>query len=161
MDRMAGASPVIHHPTSNHQVDSKDRFLKRRHNMKLAVATIASTLLAASAMAQTSNDSSSSGNASTTGTSTDATAGSSQSGSGSAMAQDKVRQQLTDAGFKQVEILDASYLVRAQTEDGNTVLMVIDPPIGSTGSSTGSGTGTTSGSGTDAGSSNSNGESND
>ncbi|MCB4823572.1 hypothetical protein [Roseicella aerolata] len=47
-----------------------------------------------------------------------------------AMSQDKLRQQLTQAGFREVQILDAAYLVRAKTQDGNTVLMMIDPPPG-------------------------------
>ena len=65
----------------------------------------------------------------------------------SAASQEKVREQLAEAGFQQVEILDASYLVRAQTEEGNTVLMVIDPPMGGMGSG-----GSTSGSGSTNGS---------
>ena len=94
--------------------------------MKLLIATFTTALLATSAMAQ-SGDSSSTDTRS--GTSTQTTTGSTQSGSGAAMPQETVRKQLTDAGFKEVEILDASYLVRAQTEDGNSLLMVIDPPL--------------------------------
>lgn len=44
------------------------------------------------------------------------------------MSQDKLRQQLTKAGFRDVKILDAAYLVQAQTEDGNDVMMMINPP---------------------------------
>jgi hypothetical protein len=110
--------------------------------MKTIAMTMAFGLLAAPVFAQTSGSSSS-----------DATAGqadqSTQSGTSSEMSaasQQKVRDQLTQAGFQQVEILDASYLVRAQTEDGNTVLMVIDPPM------SGMSDGSTSGSGSSSGS---------
>jgi hypothetical protein len=44
------------------------------------------------------------------------------------MSQDKIRQQLAQAGFQDVRILDAAYLVQAKTQEGNTVLMMIDPP---------------------------------
>ncbi|KQW25436.1 hypothetical protein ASC71_21150 [Rhizobium sp. Root1240] len=108
--------------------------------MKLLIATFASTLLAASAMAQSSDSSSTDASKDT---STETTSASRQSGA-AAMNQEKVRQQLTDAGFKEVQILDASYLVRAQTEEGNTVLMVIDPPLA--GSTSGSASGSSSGS---------------
>jgi hypothetical protein len=42
------------------------------------------------------------------------------------MSLDKLRQQLTQAGFREVQILDAAYPVRARTQDGNTVLIMID-----------------------------------
>lgn len=105
--------------------------------MKTIAMTMAFGILAAPVFAQTSGSSSS-----------DATAGqadqSTQSGTSSEMSaasQQKVRDQLTQAGFQQVEILDASYLVRAQTEDGNTVLMVIDPPMAGVGGGSTSGSG--------------------
>lgn len=74
-----------------------------------------------------------------------------------AMSQDKVRQVMKDAGFSNVQILDATYLVRAQTKDGDHILVVLNPPVmgnapattGSTSSgATGSSTGGTSGSST-------------
>lgn len=49
-----------------------------------------------------------------------------------AMSQDKLRQQLTKAGFSNVKILDAAYLVQARTEDGNDVRMMINPPASGT-----------------------------
>lgn len=109
--------------------------------MKTIAMTMAFGLLAAPAFAQTSGGSSSDATEGQTGQS--AQAGSSSQMS--AASQEKVRNQLTQAGFKQVEILDASYLVRAQTEEGNTVLMVIDPPMGGMGSG-GSTNGSTDGS---------------
>lgn len=110
--------------------------------MKTIAMTMAFGLLAAPAFAQTSDSSSSDATEGQTGQSTQAGSSSEMS----AASQEKVRDQLTQAGFKQVEILDASYLVRAQTEDGNTVLMVIDPPMsGMSGGST-SDAGSTSGS---------------
>lgn len=71
-----------------------------------------------------------------------------------AMTQDRLRQTLESAGFQQIQILDAAYLVQAQTEDGDTVFMVINPPMGAggagmagTGSDRTPGAGGTSGSG--------------
>ncbi len=80
------------------------------------------------------------------------------------MSQDKLRQQLTQAGFREVQILDAAYLVQAQTQDGQTVMMMIDPPHGgsqtsratsgsrTSGSSGGSGSAASGGSGNQSGS---------
>lgn len=115
--------------------------------MKLAALTIASTLVAASALAQTNSGTSAQSQTkeSSSGQASASQATASQSAESSAMAQGKVRDQLAQAGFKQVEILDASYLVRAQTADGNTVLMVIDPPLGAT-SGTSDSTGAAAGS---------------
>ncbi|MFN7103212.1 MAG: hypothetical protein ACK4N1_11415 [Pseudorhizobium sp.] len=110
--------------------------------MKTIAMTMAFGLLAAPAFAQTSDSSSSDANDGETDQS-------SQAGSSSQMSaasQEKVREQLTQAGFQDVEILDASYLVRAQTEDGNTVLMVIDPPMAGMGGGSTSGSGSTDGS---------------
>ncbi len=64
-------------------------------------------------------------------------AGNSQPGAGQqtqmqAMSQDKLRQQLTKAGFSNVKILDAAYLVQARTEDGHDVMMMINPPASGT-----------------------------
>ena len=46
-----------------------------------------------------------------------------------AMSQDKVRQVMRDAGFTNVQVLDASYLVSAQTKDGDRILVVLNPPM--------------------------------
>lgn len=62
------------------------------------------------------------------------------------MGQERLRQQLTQAGFRDVQILDAAYLVQARTQDGHTVLMTINPPSPGSQASTTSGSGT-SGSG--------------
>ena len=53
-----------------------------------------------------------------------------------AAVQAKLRQSLEQAGFKEVKIVDATYLVHARTSDGNMAVMYIDPPAGS--ASTGS-----------------------
>lgn len=45
-----------------------------------------------------------------------------------AMTQSKLRETLQKAGFRNVQIVDAAYLVQAQTEDGQPVMMVINPP---------------------------------
>jgi hypothetical protein len=63
-------------------------------------------------------------------------------GQQSTAAQVKLRQSLEQAGFKQVQIVDAAYLVHARTSDGNRAIMYIDPPsmavgFGTTGSTTG------------------------
>ncbi|QLF68447.1 hypothetical protein FE840_002160 [Peteryoungia desertarenae] len=91
--------------------------------MKIAALTFAVSLLAVPALAQTSDTSTGSAN-----TGTDSAATTSQTGVGP-MDQQKLRDQLSQAGFSNVQILDASYLVQAQTQDGNQVLMVIDPPM--------------------------------
>lgn len=78
----------------------------------------------------------------------------SQSGMPRAMTQSQLRQSLEKAGFKNVTILDAAYLVQGQTEQGDTLMMTINPPSisGATASSgtgsatTGAGTGVSSGS---------------
>jgi hypothetical protein len=60
-----------------------------------------------------------------------ATTGTSASGSDKqsmAMTQSKVRQSLEKAGFKDVKIVDATYLVNAQTSDGSKVIMHVNPP---------------------------------
>lgn len=66
----------------------------------------------------------------------------------SAMSQDALRKQLQQAGFKNIQVIDAAYLVQAQTQDGNTVFMTINPPpmSGSSSSSSQSGSGSSSGS---------------
>ena len=51
-----------------------------------------------------------------------------QPGAQSAMSQQKLRSALEAAGFTQINIIDSAYLVRAQTEDGNNVVLYIDPP---------------------------------
>ena len=43
-----------------------------------------------------------------------------------AMGQDKLRNSLQQAGFQEIAVLDAAYLVRAETEDGSPVAIMID-----------------------------------
>jgi len=45
-----------------------------------------------------------------------------------AMSQGKLKKSLQQAGFKDIEIVDAAYLVHARTDDGHMVVMYIDPP---------------------------------
>ncbi|GAA0566353.1 hypothetical protein GCM10009416_00380 [Craurococcus roseus] len=71
-----------------------------------------------------------------------------------AMGQERLRQQLTQAGFRDVQILDTAYLVQARTQDGNTVLMTINPPSAGSQTSGSSGTpggGSSGGSGSGSG----------
>jgi hypothetical protein len=49
-----------------------------------------------------------------------------------AMSQDKLRQTLSQAGFKDIVIMDAAYLVQAKTQDNNTVMMLVNPPSAAT-----------------------------
>lgn len=62
-----------------------------------------------------------------------------------AMTQDKLRKQLEQAGFKNVTVIDAAYLVQAQTQDGNQVLMTVNPPSQMSGSSSSGSGGATTG----------------
>ncbi|MEZ5818144.1 MAG: hypothetical protein R3D44_13775 [Hyphomicrobiaceae bacterium] len=57
-----------------------------------------------------------------------------------AMSQSKLTDALKKAGFQDVSIVDASYMVHAKTSDGEPVVMVINPP--SVSSATGGGSGT-------------------
>jgi len=64
-----------------------------------------------------------------------------------AMTQDKLRQQLTDAGFKDIRIVDAAYLIEARTKDGDPVTLMINPPsMKTTSNATGSSAANTTGS---------------
>ncbi len=77
-----------------------------------------------------------------------------------AMSQDRARQIMKDAGFTNVQILDATYLVQASTKDGDQILMVLNPPAmsrsgvpattGAAGASSGSSPGTPAGANTTA-----------
>jgi hypothetical protein len=70
------------------------------------------------------------------------------------MTQDRLRQTLSQAGFQEVRIVDAAYLVQAKSKQGDTVLMMINSPemmggasaspngTGSTGSHSNTGQGT-------------------
>ncbi|MGE6740374.1 hypothetical protein ACQKGC_08890 [Allorhizobium pseudoryzae] len=109
---------------------------------KLAASTFAVSLLAAPAAFAQSGSSTSGTSTPGSGSSSAQKAQTAKSSGSGAMQQSKVRDQLTKAGFQDVEILDASYLVRAQTSEGNTVLMVIDPPMsGASGQSSSSSSG--------------------
>lgn len=45
-----------------------------------------------------------------------------------AMGKDKLRQSLEKAGFSEVRVVDATYMVSARTAEGERVMMFIDPP---------------------------------
>lgn len=47
---------------------------------------------------------------------------------GMPMGRDALRSHLEAAGFTNIEIVDAAYLVRARTQDGDQVVMFLDPP---------------------------------
>jgi hypothetical protein len=42
----------------------------------------------------------------------------------------QVKQSLQQAGFQEVDVVDAAYLIHARTRDGDFVLMLVDPPGG-------------------------------
>ena len=45
-----------------------------------------------------------------------------------AMSQQKLQKSLQQAGFKNITVVDATYLVSAQSPNGDRVMMLIDPP---------------------------------
>jgi hypothetical protein len=47
---------------------------------------------------------------------------------GRSISAQAVRQMLQNAGFQDIRIVDAAYLIEARTADGNYVTMYIDPP---------------------------------
>jgi hypothetical protein len=57
-----------------------------------------------------------------------ASQGASRSAAGQATGQQQLRQQLTQAGFRDVQVVDTAYLVQARTSEGNTVIMMVNPP---------------------------------
>lgn len=54
-----------------------------------------------------------------------------------AMTQQRLLKSLEGAGFKEVTVVDATYLVRARGPDGNRVMMLIDPPAAGAATSAG------------------------
>ena len=44
------------------------------------------------------------------------------------MTQDKLRQDLSKAGFKDAKVVDATYVVRAQGPNGSDIMMFVNPP---------------------------------
>ena len=53
-----------------------------------------------------------------------------------AMSQQKLRESLQKAGFQDINIVDAAYVVHARTNDGQMVVMYIDPPSAMRGGAT-------------------------
>lgn len=115
---------------------------------KLLIATTALALGMGPALAQSSDSSSDMSNSSSTtmSSSSDSSSNSSMSTEDMVASQDKVLKALEDAGYTNAEIMDAAYMVQAQTPDGEQVLMMIDtsgrvmgaqraPENGATGSS--------------------------
>ncbi len=89
---------------------------------RLLITAAAVSLLALPAAAQQSPSTSPSGGSSG--------AQMGQSAQPQAATAQKVRQSLQQAGFQDISVVDAAYLVHAQTKDGNFVLMLVDPPGG-------------------------------
>jgi hypothetical protein len=86
--------------------------------MAMLGLTSAVALAAVPAFAQSSNQSGQQGKS----------ASGQQSPQIQAMSQEKLRSSLQKAGFSNVKVLDAAYLVQADTSDGNQVMMFINPP---------------------------------
>lgn len=123
--------------------------------MKALILSLSMAALTLPAFAQTSDTNTTTGQSSTTGQTDTAATGTTAMGTQDRVSVDRLRQTLSSAGFQDVQILDASFLVQATTEDGNMVLMVINPPMrgqagmmGSGSSSTTGDTGTGTGTGT-------------
>lgn len=95
----------------------------------IPAVSLALALTALAANAQSNNPHSAAGNASasTVGTSTPK----------GPMNQERLKKVLGEAGFQNVRVLDESFLVQAQTKDGDPVIMMINPPGPSTASATG------------------------
>jgi hypothetical protein len=70
----------------------------------------------------------------------------SDSQTATAMTQQKLQSDLKKAGFTNISVLDAAYLVQADTSDGNQVMMLINPPTGSAGAGGSGSSGSSSGS---------------
>lgn len=94
---------------------------------RLLLTTAAIGLLALPAAAQQS-PSGTSGQPGSSGAQMNQSATSQQT---AATAQ-KVRQSLQQAGFQDINVVDAAYVVHARTSEGNLVLMYVDPPGGPT-----------------------------
>jgi hypothetical protein len=96
----------------------------------MPICIVAGTLLSApAAMAQQSDQPKQ--NAANTSSQNQGQSGSQNQSAQSqhmAMTQEKLRKSLQDAGFKSIRVMDAAYLVQAQTQDGDNVLMYINPP---------------------------------
>lgn len=131
---------------------------------KFIAAAVLGLALAGPALAQSSQSSqggsgSSSSGSSSSGQQAQSSGQQRQQGQSQIPSQERIRQQLSQAGFQNVQVLDASYLVRARTQSGETVLMVIDAAgmqgggaAGMSGSSSGASGSGTGGSGSQQGS---------
>ncbi len=51
-----------------------------------------------------------------------------QTGTSRAGQRSMLRQELRQAGFQNIRILDATFLVQAQTRNGDQVIMIVNPP---------------------------------
>ena len=114
-------------------------------------ALAALALGAAPALAQSSGTSSGGSSGQTTTSSSGQSSQSASQAMPKPMTQDKVNQVMKEAGFTNVTILDAAYLVQGTTKDGDQVLVMLNAPMmqaaaGRTGG-TGSGASGTTGSG--------------
>jgi hypothetical protein len=99
------------------------------------VTSAAAALLVTGAVAHAQSSSSSS-SATSNPASSGAAASQQQATGGSqggadrmrAMSQDKLRQVLSQAGFQDIRVVDAAYIIQARTQDGDTVMMFLNPP---------------------------------
>ncbi|MCK5933070.1 MAG: hypothetical protein KAG89_12965 [Fulvimarina manganoxydans] len=130
----------------------------------LGIATLVSGFALAPALAQSdSNNSNSSSSSDMSSSSSNSSANAGMSSEAMVASQSKVLNALKQAGYTDAEVMDAAYLVRAQTPDDETVIMMIDTSGRVIGSSAGGQMGSTqsdgsmqSGSDNNSGSSNNN-----
>lgn len=66
--------------------------------------------------------------ASSSSSSSQQSAGGPNTGRPAVLTPEKLRESLEKAGFKQIKILDAAYLVHARNSDGDMIVMTINPP---------------------------------
>lgn len=96
---------------------------------KTILPTSAAALLFLSVAAHAQSSSGSDTNKSGSGSSTSASDRSGQANDRArAMSQDKLRQVLSQAGFENIRVIDAAYLIQARTKDGEAVTMMLNPP---------------------------------
>lgn len=112
-----------------------------------ATAAFAFAIPALAQQGGASSGSSRTGQTASPGSSSAQTSTPSSGGAANAMTQQALRQSLEQAGFQDIEVLDAAYLVQARTKDGDEVTMMINPPSAGTAASGSSTSGSGQGSG--------------
>ncbi|MEE2950594.1 MAG: hypothetical protein VYD57_04990 [Pseudomonadota bacterium] len=93
----------------------------------VGIATLMSGFALAPALAQSdSNTTNNAGSSDMSSSGAAASGGNGMSSEAMVASQDKVLKALEQAGYTDAQVMDAAYLVRASTPDGETVIMMID-----------------------------------